>query len=62
MLGAPTNWETCPLHNLLVRIMRLNKVIRSQVNIDTQDLIEHERDRLIAIYSRRVKEANQERK
>jgi hypothetical protein len=58
------SWETCSLHLLLARIMRLNTALpycRGRAVAaywPTQD----ERDRLISIYTRRNKVADLERK
>jgi hypothetical protein len=55
----PVDWETCPLHNLLHRILRLNRALpfcRGRA-ADAYESCQRERDRLIEIYSRRVKES-----
>jgi hypothetical protein len=54
---AADNWESRPLHELLHRIMRLNRALQFCKGraADAYAPTQTERDRLIQIYSRRVK-------
>jgi hypothetical protein len=52
------NWETCSLHILLARIVRLNQALSFCKGraAGVREPVSKERDRLIDVYTRRVRE------